>query len=55
MSEVIWRAVEPLRSQLLNVAGFSDDEVDRAVALLRSREASWVDPAIISVFGRRPA
>jgi SAM-dependent methyltransferase len=55
MSEVIWRAVEPLRSQLLNVAGFTDEEVDRAVALLRSRDASWVDPAVISVFGRRPA
>ena len=55
MSEVIWRAVEPLRSQLLNVAGFTDEEVDRTVALLRNREALWVDPAVISVFGRRSA
>jgi hypothetical protein len=55
MSEVIWRAVEPLRSQLLNVAGFVDEEVDRTVVLLRSRESFWVDPAVISVVGRRLA
>src|SRR5262245_27523484 len=55
MSEVIWRAVEPLRSQLLNVAGFADEEVDRTVVLLRSRESFWVDPAVISVVGRRLA
>ena len=54
MSEVIWRAVEPLRSQLLNIAGFTDDEVDRSIALLRSPAASWVDPLVISAFGRRP-
>ena len=55
MSEVIWRVVAPLRSQLLNVAGFADEEVDRTVVLLRSRESFWVDPAVISVVGRRPA
>jgi len=55
MSEVIWRAVEPLRSQLLNVAGFADEEVDRTVVLLRSRESFWVDPAVVSVVGRRSA
>jgi SAM-dependent methyltransferase len=55
ISEIIWRALDPLRSQLLGVAGFTNKEVDQAVALLRSREVSWDDPAIISVFGRRPA
>jgi SAM-dependent methyltransferase len=53
MSEVIWRAVEPLRPQMLSVAGFTDEEVNRSVALLRHHESSWVDPAIMSVFGRR--
>jgi ubiquinone/menaquinone biosynthesis C-methylase UbiE len=55
ISEILWRAVEPLRSQLRDGTGFTDNEVDQTGALLRSREVSWDDPAIISVFGRRPA
>jgi SAM-dependent methyltransferase len=54
-SEIIWRAVEPLRSQLVGTAGFTDAEIAEASQLLQSREVSWVDPAIISVLGRRPA
>lgn len=55
ISEIIWRAVEPLRSQLMGTAGFTEEEVAETSQLLQSREVSWVDPAIISVLGRRPA
>jgi SAM-dependent methyltransferase len=55
ISEIIWRAVKPLRSQLVGIAGFTEEDVDRASELLQSRKVSWADPAIISVMGRRPA
>lgn len=55
ISEIIWRAVAPLRSRLADCAGFTDEEVAEASRLLQSREVSWVDPAIISVLGRRAA
>lgn len=55
IAEIIWRAVQPLRSQLVDIAGFTEDEVDRTSELLQRHEVSWVDPAIISAVGRRPA
>lgn len=54
ISEIIWRAVEPLRSQLVGTAGFADVEVDEVSRLLQSPKVSWCDPTIISVLGRRP-
>lgn len=54
ISEILWRAVQPLRSQLVHIAGFTGEEVDRTSELLQSREVSWADPAIISALGQRP-
>lgn len=55
ISEIVWRAVEPLRSELVGTAGFTEEDLVQVSQLLQSREVSWVDPSIISVLGRRHA
>lgn len=52
-SGIYWPLVDGLRSSLLTIGGFEEEELGRLVEMLRNPKSRWVTVTVMSAWGRR--